>query len=65
MARYSLFVLLVIGSAATAIAAIAPDRSIPLTGRNVTVIQKNQAFPVMGPVVVDQCASEDCSDATG
>lgn len=65
MARYSLFVLVVIGTAATAIAAITPDRSIPLTGRNVTVIEKNQAFPVVGPVIFVPCASEDCSDFKG
>ena len=63
MIRYTLFVLTVLGSAATAIAAIAPNHDmIPANGRNVTVIEKNQAFPVYGPIVVEQCAVEDCSD---
>ncbi len=32
-------------------------------GSNVTVIQKNQAFPVLGPIVVEACQYEDCSEA--
>jgi hypothetical protein len=61
MARYTLFVLLVIGSAATAVAAIAPENSISATARNITVIEKNQVFPVLGPIIVEDCASEDCA----
>ena len=63
MIRYTLFVLTVLGSAATAIAAIAPNHDLaPANAKNVTVIDKNQAFPVYGPIVVEQCAVEDCSD---
>jgi hypothetical protein len=63
MIRYTLFVLTVLGSAATAIAAIAPGHDLtPTNTKNVTVIDKNQAFPVYGPIVVEQCAVEDCSD---
>jgi hypothetical protein len=63
MIRYTLFVLTVLGSAATAIAAIAPNHDIPLANAgNVTVIEMNQAFPVYGPIVVEQCAVENCSD---
>ena len=63
MIRYTLFVLAVFGSAATAIAAIAPSHDlIPANTKNVTVIEKNQAFPVYGPLVVEQCVMEDCSD---
>jgi hypothetical protein len=63
MIRYTLFVLTVLGSAATAIASIAPNNDMPLPGsKNVTVIEMNQAFPVYGPIVVEQCAKEDCSD---
>ena len=50
-------------TAATAYAAVAPDfDTTPLPDRNVTVIEKNQAFPVLGPIVVEDCATEDCSD---
>ncbi|MGQ0485967.1 MAG: hypothetical protein ACT4SY_11530 [Hyphomicrobiales bacterium] len=63
MIRYSLFVLTVIATAASAIAAIAPiHEDIDLSARNVTVIEKNQAFPVYGPIVVEDCANEDCSE---
>ena len=63
MIRYTLFVLTVIGSAATAIASIAPNHDMPVAGsKNVTFIEMNQAFPVYGPIVVEQCAVENCSD---
>ncbi len=60
MTRYALFLALIVGTAATAIAAISP---VPQqhTG-NITVIEKNQDFPVYGPLVVEPCAKEDCSD---
>ena len=64
MIRYTFFVLTVLGSAATAIAAITPASDMPLpNAKNVTVIEMNQAFPVYGPIVVEQCAVENCSDA--
>jgi hypothetical protein len=63
MIRYSFFVLAILGTAATAIAAIAPHHSaIPANGHNVTVIAKNDVFPVFGKIIVESCAVEDCSD---
>jgi len=63
MIRYSLFLLAVLATGATAIAAINPAADATATAsRNVTVIEKNQAFPVIGPIVVETCAVEDCSD---
>ena len=59
MIRYSFFVLAVLATAATAIAAVAPTRN---DLSNVTVIVKNQAFPVYGPLTVESCVMEDCSD---
>ena len=61
MARYTLFVMLVLGSAATALAAIAPQDPLIAAGKNLTVIEKNQAFPVIGPIVVEDCVTEDCA----
>lgn len=29
---------------------------------NMTVIEKNQDFPVIGPQKLERCAKEDCSD---
>jgi cation diffusion facilitator CzcD-associated flavoprotein CzcO len=60
MVRYTLFVLAVIGSAATAVASINPAATVET--RNVTVIEKNQFWPVPGELVLEQCAVEDCSD---
>jgi len=61
MIRYSLFVLAVVGSAATAIASIAPATSLS-NPANMTVVAKNQAFPVFGELVFEECAVEDCSE---
>lgn len=62
MIRYTLFVLTVLGSAATAIAAIAPSTATALNPANITVIEKNQAYPVFGELEFDECSVEDCSE---
>ena len=63
MTRSTIFIIAVLGTAATAIAAIAPDAGNLLRpSRHLTVIEKNQAFPVIGPIIVETCATEDCSD---
>lgn len=63
MTRYTLFVLAVIGSAATAIAAISPAATPGVSKpANITVVAKNQAFPQFGPLVFEECAVEDCSE---
>ena len=62
MIRYSLFVIAVIGSAASAIAAIAPGTATDLARKNVTVIEKNQTWHVINEITVSPCAAEDCSD---
>ncbi len=60
MIRYTLFVLATIGTAATAIANIAPvDHSNP---NNVTVVYKNDVYPMASALIVEKCAVEDCSD---
>jgi hypothetical protein len=62
MIRYTLFVLAVVGSAATALAAIQPAAMVNDGTRNTTVIEKNQFWPMEGNLVVEACAVEDCSD---
>jgi hypothetical protein len=62
MIRYTLFVITVLGSAATAIAAIAPATPSALNPANITVIEKNQAYPVYGELVFEDCSQEDCSE---
>lgn len=61
MLKYTLLVLAVAGSAATAIASISPEVDV-FRPANVTVVAKNQAFPQIGPLVIEECAVEDCSE---
>ena len=61
MIRYTLFVLAVVGSAATAIASIGTAERAGNPG-TITVIAKNQAYPVIGAIEVDECLIEDCSE---
>jgi hypothetical protein len=61
MMKYLLLVLAIAGSAATAIASIAPGEE-SFRPANITVVEKNQAFPVFGPLVFEECAVEDCSE---
>jgi hypothetical protein len=61
MIRYTLFLAIVFGTAATAIASIAPDAAIS-NPANITVVAKNQAFPQFGDLIIEECALEDCSE---
>jgi hypothetical protein len=64
MIRYTFFMFTVLGIAATAIAGVQAEAgSTSWNPENVTVLQKNQAFPVYGPIILEKCAKEDCSDA--
>lgn len=66
MIRYSMFAIAVLATAATAVAAVAPSREDTLRDpANITIIEKNEIFPILGPVIVEQCAVEDCSDVPG
>lgn len=64
MTRPSLFFLIALGSAATAaVAAIGPmGKQAVAPNHNVTVINMTTDFPYYGPVEVDECQIEDCSD---
>lgn len=63
MIRYSFLVLAALASAATAFAAVHPQAASGTQEHiNVTVMEKNSPFPVLGPLVVEDCALEDCSD---
>lgn len=63
MLRYTLFLIATLGSFATALASIAPEpQNLEAPARNVTIIDKNQAFPVLGPLIVEDCVKEDCSE---
>ncbi len=63
MIRYTLFVFAIVGSAATAIASIAPaDHFASVNPKNVTIAVKNDAYPMIDGIVVEKCAVENCSD---
>ena len=61
MIRYTLFALAVLGSAATAVAAI-NSGNVVSPGKNVTVIEMNNVWASQADLTVEACAKEDCSD---
>lgn len=63
MIRYTLFVLTVLGTAATAIASVSPANSLVMSNpKNMSVFYKTDASPIAAPIILEQCAKEDCSD---
>ena len=64
MIRYALFAMMILGTAAAATAAVQPAATGVDTA-NQTVITKNSPFPVMGPITVEECTADDCSDLNG
>jgi hypothetical protein len=63
MIRYTLFVLTVLGTAATAIASVSPANSLVMSNpKNMSVFYKTDASPLAAPIILEQCAKEDCSD---
>jgi hypothetical protein len=67
MTRYSAILLIVAFSAASALAAASPLRHTApdMTGANETVIEKNQAFPQVGPLEFEDCLNPDCTLTLG
>jgi hypothetical protein len=62
MIRYTIFVLAIAVSAATAIASL-PSHEMPgANGKNVTVLFKSEEWNTAAPLIVEKCAKEDCSD---
>jgi len=66
MIRYALVLLGAIGTFAAAAAFQDAPAGTPAADTrpvlNQTIIQKNSAFPVLGPVVFTPCQADDCSD---
>ena len=63
MIRYTFFTLAILATAASAIAAVHPKLSaVSGVSVNMTVVAKTSPFPVLGPIMVEACAVEDCSD---
>ena len=67
MKRTSIYLLIALASAASAFAAVSPSERTafqPET-RHETVIEKNQAFPLVGPLTVEECLDEACTITRG
>jgi hypothetical protein len=63
LARFVLAAVLAIAAAGSAPALIPGHQATRLAEpRNETVIEKNQAWPVFGPIIVEECANETCED---
>jgi hypothetical protein len=63
MKRTTLYMLIALASAASALASVSPKEatSIEPVSQNETVIEKNQAFPQVGPLTVEECLNTDCT----
>ena len=63
MKRYTFLLLIALGGTATGLAGAAPTQHamIETNARNVTVIEKNQAFPLVGPFKVVECLDPECT----
>jgi hypothetical protein len=66
MIRYAFALTLALGSIAGVAAAVEASaaKSLHATAMaaNQTVVEKNSAFPVIGPVTFVECRETDCSD---
>lgn len=63
MKHTTLYMLIALATAASAVASVSPREasSIQPVSRNETVIEKNQAFPLLGPLTVEECLNADCT----
>ena len=63
MKRYTFLLLIALGGTATGLAGAEPAQHamIEANARNVTVIEKNQAFPLVGPFDVVECLDPECT----
>lgn len=68
MKRTTIILLIAaLASAASAVASIAPTERTAIEPRtaNETVIEKNQAFPLVGPFTVEECVDVECTVTRG
>lgn len=67
MKRTTIYLLIALASTASAVASVSPRERTelqPVTS-NETVIEKNQAFPLVGPFSVEECLDEACTVTRG
>ena len=63
MKRTTLYMLIALASAASALASVSPKEATMIAPdpAHETVIEKNQAFPLVGPLTVEECLNTDCT----
>ncbi|WP_374330914.1 hypothetical protein [Aestuariivirga sp.] len=63
MKRTTLYLLIALGTAASALASVSPREAtrIEPVSSHETVIEKNQALPLVGPLTVQECLNDDCT----
>jgi hypothetical protein len=59
--------LIALGTAASALAAVSPEERTGIGSKiqNETVIEKNQAYPLIGPLEVEECLDVFCTITIG
>ena len=64
MKRTTLYLLIALGTAASALASVSPKEATTFepASHNETVVEKNQAFPLVGPLIVEECLNADCTE---
>jgi hypothetical protein len=63
MIRYAFALTIALGAIAGVAAAVEASSAKSLhAAANLTVVEKNSPFPVIGPIVVEECIKDDCSD---
>ncbi len=63
MIRYTLFILAIAGTAATAIASVKHNDQFAITDPTaITVVYKTSAATHTHKIILEKCAVEDCSD---
>ncbi len=58
--RFTIAAMLAIAAAGSAFALV--PSAAPTANSHETVIMKNQAFPTVGPLLIEPCANETCSE---
>lgn len=63
MKHTTLYMLIALATAASALASVSPKQasSIEPMSQNETVIEKNQAFPLLDPLTVEECLNAECT----
>ena len=63
MIRYAFALTLALGTIAGVAAAVEASSARTVhQATHETIVEKNSPFPVLGPIIIEECAVEDCSE---